>query len=69
MRQQVVDLARELEGIDRFVRPQMCDLRRRVNAGIRPPRAADIGLADHLRSRTKEVALDRFWRVTLRLPS
>ena len=47
----------------------MRHLRRPVNAGIRPSRAADVDLTDHLRSRAKEVALDRFRRVTLRLPS
>ena len=69
MRQEVVDLARELQRIDGLVRAQMRDLRGRVNAGIGAARTADVAVAEDLRGRAQQVALDRFRRVTLRLPA
>ena len=51
------------------MRPEVRDLRCRVDSGIGPSRTADIDVADDLRGRSKEVPLDRFRRVTLRLPS
>ena len=47
----------------------MRDLRRGVNAGVGASSASDVDVAEHLRGRAQEVALDGFRRVTLRLPA
>src|SRR5204863_8491079 len=69
VRQQVVELARELQRIDGLVRAQMRYLRRRVHAGVGTPGAAHVDLAQDLRRRADEMTLDGFRRVTLRLPA
>src|SRR6185436_5286595 len=65
VRQQVVDLA----DVERLVCAQMRDLSRRVHACVRASRAADVDVAQDALRGAEEMALDRFLRVTLRLPT
>src|SRR5437667_12722914 len=47
----------------------MCDLTGSMNAGIGSTGAADLGLAEQLAGNAHQPSLNRFRRVTLRLPT
>src|SRR5262249_23121823 len=57
------------QGIDGFVDAQMGDLTGSVNAGVGAAGAADVGLAEHVARSFQQPPLNRFRRVTLRLPT
>ena len=65
VRQQVVDLA----DVDHFVRAEMRDLTGGMNACVGAACAADVDIAEDVARGALQVALDRFLRVTLRLPT
>ncbi len=68
MREEVVDLTRQLQRIDDFVRAQMSDLSGCMDARIGASRAPEIDFAENLPGGPEQVSLHRLLRVTLRLP-
>ena len=69
VRQKIVHLARHRDRIDGLVDTKMRDLPGRVNAGICPPGAADVDVAEQLARHFDQPALNGLRRVTLRLPT
>ena len=69
MREQVIELARQLQRIDGLVRAKMHDLPGRVHAGVGASGAADVDLAEDLHGRADQMSLHGFRRITLRLPA
>ncbi len=69
VRQQIVELAHDLDRLGRFSNPKMSDLTRCVHAGVGTSCSAKIDFAEDGVRGFAQVPLDRLLRVTLRLPS